>query len=135
MGTGAGFPGLVLNICGCDHIHLVEKDLKKVFFLREVSRQLQLNVNIHHTLIENCHFKDVKYFTARAFAPLSKLLNHVTNYQTQNIHCIFLKGKTSSHEIKEAEKKWQFDLQIYTSLTSSESCVLYLKNIKSKEKF
>ena len=77
MGSGAGFPGMVLAMLGVKEVHLIESDIRKATFLREVSRETQTPVTIHDKRVEDCDIPNLDVITARALAPLSDLLVHM----------------------------------------------------------
>jgi 16S rRNA (guanine527-N7)-methyltransferase len=129
FGTGAGFPGLVLNIAGANNITLVESIKKKCNFLIEVKEQLALSCTIKNERIESLTSLNNEIITARAVAPLSKLIALVYNQQQENTECFFFKGKNYQQEILEAKKIWKFNYKSYKSLTSKEGVILNISNI------
>ena len=118
LGSGAGFPGVVLAILGW-HVTCIESIGKKVSFLTEVKKQLNLdNLTIYHGRVENYIAtlpRGKKYiYTARAFAPLIKILDYVhkTDYEL-----FLLKGREISAEIDTAKQKYRFDFELFPSKT------------------
>jgi len=118
LGSGAGFPSVVLAIFGW-RVTATESIGKKVMFLNEVKKQLNLdNLEIYHGRVEDYIAalpKNKKYiFTARAFAPLIKILDYVskTNYEL-----FLLKGRDITNEINLAKTKYKFDFKLYPSRT------------------
>ncbi len=119
LGSGAGFPGVVLAILGWN-VTCVESIGKKVAFLTELKSKLDLpNLEIFHGRLENLipalTLNNKKYvFTARAFAPLIKILDYVslTNYRL-----FLLKGREVQNEINEAKKKYKFKYTLFPSKT------------------
>ena len=96
LGTGAGFPGLVIAIAAKQlfpklTIHLVESIAKKVSFLNMVKDTLELNAVIHHDRIENIKLKNVDIITSRALASLLKLLEYSIPFCNKNTKMLFLK--------------------------------------------
>ena len=75
MGSGAGFPGLVLAIMGAGKVHLVEADQRKATFLREAARVTGAGVEIHNKRLEELNVFPVEFIVARALAPTERLLN------------------------------------------------------------
>jgi len=131
LGSGAGFPGLVLALSRLEDLKviLVESDLRKSLFLENVSRETKVNVTVLTERIESLEGKikgDV--ITARALAPLSELLNYASPLMKKYSSCLFLKGKDAEKEIEEAQKKWEFDLEIFPSLTDSKGHLLKIKH-------
>ena len=105
FGSGAGFPGLILAMMGHKKIHLVESDQKKCTFLREVSMLSETHVTIHNSRIENLEYFDVDLITARALAPLNRLIDYVEAFVNKSStnqmlpKMLFLKGKLHRQEI------------------------------------
>jgi len=129
LGSGAGFPGVVLAILGW-HVTCVESIGKKVSFLTEVKNQLNLdNLTIYHGRVEDYIAKlprNNKYiFTARAFASLTKIINYVcsTNYEL-----FLLKGRNIMDEIDVAKQKYHFDFQLFPSKTGDGFIVIVKKD-------
>ena len=133
LGSGAGFPGLVLALSRPDDLHvtLVESDLRKSLFLENVSRETKVEVTVLSERIESLKGK-VKWdvITARALAPLSDLLDYAYPLMNEESVGLFLKGKDANKEIEEAQKKWEFDLEIFPSLTDSKGHLLKVKHPK-----
>ena len=135
IGSGAGFPGLVLAIERPNHdVHLIESDQKKCVFLKTVSRETDIPVTIHNGRIENIAQETDTYpdiVTARALASLDQLLALTEPWWRDNgaMQAIFLKGERAEEEIAEARKKYDFTLQQFTSQTDKAAQVLVLKEI------
>ncbi len=128
VGTGAGLPGMVLSILGFD-VTLIESNTKKVTFLKSVSRETG---KIIHDRCENIK-KKFDVITARAVTNLKDLIALTLHLSKKSSVFIFPKGKNWKKELLEAEKKYKFDVEIKKSLTSYESRILILKNIKCKK--
>jgi 16S rRNA (guanine527-N7)-methyltransferase len=129
IGAGAGFPGLVLAIIAKEHaphlkFTLVESDLRKCAFLREVARATETPLYIHADRIETLSVTNADVVSARALAPLEKLLEYAGNMRSDEGKCLFLKGNTCNTEIQAALKKWAFDPEKFTSLTDPSGVVL-----------
>lgn len=129
LGSGAGFPGLVLAIMGQVGIHLVESDLRKVQFLRDVARSLELQVEIHARRIEELPKGCADVVTARALAPLPRLLDLAAPLMGPESICLFLKGRRASDELTEVRKCWRMSAQSFPSLSDSSASVLKLWDI------
>lgn len=105
MGSGAGFPGLVLAILNkanngfLKDIFLVESDLKKCLFLKEVSRQLSVPVTVLNQRLETLSNISADVVTARALAPFEQLLQWGKSFITPHTTCLFLKGENSMSEL------------------------------------
>ncbi len=129
LGSGAGFPGMVLAILGVREVHLVESDIRKATFLREVSRETKTPVTIHDKRVEDCKIEGVDVVTARALATLPDLLAHLTQLAPAAMG-LFLKGAQAAEELEKAQKKYQCDAESFDSLTDPEARILRLKNIQ-----
>lgn len=138
LGSGAGFPGLVLAIARPDlEIHLIESDQKKCSFQKTVSRETNANSVIHNARIEDVFDKidsvpDI--ITARALASLNDLLQYCQPWMQKNpdLEMLFLKGAQYLQEVEEAQKKYDFEISALPSITSSEGYILHLKDVHKK---
>lgn len=132
LGSGAGFPGLVLAISQPEtlEVTLIESDRKKCFFLENVSRETKTKVKILNSRIENLHGSCGDIITSRALAPLPQLLNYAHSYMKEDSMCLFLKGKGVDVEIEKAQKKWEFALEIFPSLTDSKASILKITQLR-----
>lgn len=140
VGSGAGFPGLVLAILSATgavpppgfEVHLVEANGRKCAFLREVARRTGAEVTVHQKRVESLAPFAVDVITARACAPLPKLLDLVGHFIDDPQICpffLFLKGKTAREELTESAKKWKMRSEIFTSMTGADGVVLRLKDV------
>lgn len=143
LGSGAGFPGLVIAMLLAESsggsVDLIESSGKKCAFLREVVRETGLSasavkVSVHHSRIEHTlsNFKDISLITARALAPLSKLLEYTEGRIAGNTRALFPKGEKHALELQEAEKEWTFDAILHKSEISAESVILEIRNAVCK---
>ncbi len=130
LGSGAGLPGIVLSILGIPNVQLVESDQRKARFLAEVSRRLQLDTVIHNCRIEALPAMKPGIVTARALAPLPRLLDLALPYLGADGFCVFLKGRHWKDELTEAQKSWMMQSQISTSMTCASAAILKLWDIK-----
>ena len=125
LGSGAGFPGLVLAIMGVQGVELVESDQKKAVFLREAARETKTDVIVHARRIEDMAPDAADVVTARALAPLKRLLPLAKKFAEPHTICLFLKGTDVERELAEAARDWHL---WYTSHTSmSDSCATIIK--------
>ncbi|MFH1157875.1 MAG: 16S rRNA (guanine(527)-N(7))-methyltransferase RsmG [Pseudomonadota bacterium] len=131
MGSGAGFPGMVLAMMGVSEVHLIESDVRKATFLREVSRETQTKVFVHDDRVENTIIPDLDFVTARALAPLRDLLTMAGKLSTPHrpYTCLFMKGEKTDEEVVMARKRWNFKLETFPSITSPEGKILKISNI------
>ncbi len=106
LGSGAGFPGLVLAVLGAPEVHLIESDGRKCAFLREAARVTGTAVEIHHARIEALEPWPADVVVARACAPLPRLLAYAQPFLTVGSECLFLKGQDIDKELTIATKYW-----------------------------
>lgn len=134
LGSGAGFPGLVLAIMGVAEVHLIESDVRKATFLREVSRETMTKVFVHDDRVEETKIESLDFITARALAPLKDLLGMAEKLATPGhpVTCLFLKGEKTEEELLRAQKMWAFSLETFQSLTEKSGKVLKINNIVKK---
>ena len=129
LGAGAGLPGLVLAILlkgqAGVKVHLVESMAKRCRFLEAVATRLDLPVEIHNARAESLRLK-VDVVTARACAPLDRLLGFARPYMALGARGVFLKGADAAAEIAEARKLWRFTVQTRDSLSDSRGQVLLI---------
>jgi 16S rRNA (guanine527-N7)-methyltransferase len=137
LGSGAGFPGTVLASLGRNVI-CIESVGKKTRFLEELKRRLDLpNLTIINDRVEKFLARmpaagfETLVFTARAFAPLARILNYVAAARAPlgNIRIFLLKGANINSEIIEAEKEYKFDYELFPSKTG-DGFVIAIKNLK-----
>ncbi len=130
IGSGAGFPGLVLALLGVKNITLFERNTKKAGFLQEVIREFALPVEILNLTAEEYQGAPFDVITARALAPLEELLTLSRRMRKPSTICLFLKGKNLDAEIREAQKEWELpDLRRIPSLTDSSGAILRLTGV------
>jgi 16S rRNA (guanine527-N7)-methyltransferase len=106
FGSGAGFPALVIALLTNHTVHLIESDSKKCAFLQHVAQETGVSVHIHNTRIEKTPCIQADVITARACAPLEKLLEYAVPFSTKETTCLFLKGAEVESEIETAKKQW-----------------------------
>jgi 16S rRNA (guanine527-N7)-methyltransferase len=134
MGSGAGFPGLVLSMLGVREVHLIESDVRKATFLREVSRETKVAVTVHDTRVEDTEIAAIDVFTARALAPLKDLLVYMDRLTTPDhkAYGLFMKGLQAPEEIEKAAKIWNFDVDVYPSMTDLSGKIIKISNLSKK---
>ena len=130
LGSGAGFPGLVLAILGVEGVELIESDGRKCAFLAEASRVSGAPVTIHNQRIEALPPSPADAITARACAPLARLLHYAQPLWAPQTCMIALKGAHIDKELTEATKCWIMDVERYPSLTDHEAVVLCIRHLQ-----
>ena len=126
LGTGAGLPGILLSIIGYKNLHLVEKSPKKSAFLEDCKIRLGLNCTIHNQLVAEVSLSNTRYIVARAFAPISKILNLTKQMVTDQTQYVLLKGKSYLEELK-LVSNMSFSWKDFPSITSDESRIIVLQ--------
>jgi 16S rRNA (guanine527-N7)-methyltransferase len=127
LGSGAGLPGIILAILMKGRpgarVHLVESVAKRARFLSDVATSLDLPVTLHHARAESLKLK-VEVVTARACAPLSRLLGFAQPYMERGARGLFLKGQEVDAEIAGARAAWRFQAETLSSLSDPRGRVL-----------
>ena len=138
IGSGAGFPGLVLAIAAKDRkiplkIKLIDKSPKKVKFLKDLINKLQLDVEvINQNILEDPKKLLDDVFVARAFKPLKIILQLIHN-KANNWKKIFIfLGKTGKNELLQASKSWDIEYKQRESVTSNDSIIIEINRLKKK---
>jgi 16S rRNA (guanine527-N7)-methyltransferase len=131
LGSGAGFPGLVLAVMRGqgDPVHLVESDGRKGAFLREAARITGAPAVIHTSRIEALKIFEIGAVTARALAPVATLLALAEPFLTPSVQCLFLKGERLEDELTEAGKDWKMTLDRIPSVSDPNGFILSLKEV------
>lgn len=129
LGSGAGFPGLVLAVMGAPDVHLVESDARKCAFLREVARVTGTAITILNKRIEQVAPLAADVVTARALAPLDRLLGWAFPHLAEGGECLFLKGRGVEDELTASAKEWNITASRVSSLTDPGGLVLHLREV------
>lgn len=130
LGSGAGFPGLVLATIRPDlQVHLYEATAKKCAFLRESAKRMGVTVKVHNTRVEDLHPEIFDIVTARALAPLSLLLGYSHRFTGANTVCLFLKGQNLGPELTEASKYWKMKFSLVPSQTNPSAAIVVLREL------
>lgn len=137
IGSGAGFPGLVLAILDADEgreFHLVESSERKCAFLREANRIAGAGAIIHNERVEKLPGISADVATARAVAPLEKLLDYAISILSKRGQCLFLKGKIWREELTQARKRWIMKESHLESLSDPNGIILKLEAISRRDR-
>ncbi len=160
LGSGAGFPGLVLAILGAGDVHLVEADTKKIAFLREAAHITQTEVKLHNCRIEDLAPIPVDVLTARALAPLPRLLDLVEPFfqQAESVDpneqantkanklpnpaqgvprpegpmALFPKGRDAERELTDSAEKWMMRVEVFPSRSDPNGQIVRLSGLARK---
>jgi len=133
FGSGAGFPGIVLAILLRSRprarVHLIESMSKRCAFLAAVAGALELPVEVHNVRAEALRL-DVEVVTARACAPLSRLLGYAWPSLQRGALGLFLKGRAADDEIAQARAAWRFRVSAHASLSDPSGRVLAVSDVR-----
>ena len=138
IGSGGGMPGIIISIMiknqkNLTKVHLYEKSHHKSSFLRKVSRDLKLNTEIMQENIFEAQNLDSGTIMARAFKPLPIILDLVYKNFSSYKNLIVFMGKNGEKVLEETLIDWDFDFEKKKSITSEDSFLLNIKNIKKKK--
>jgi len=125
LGSGAGFPGLVLAILRGGPVHLIESDARKAAFLHEAVRATGAPAEVHNARAENLELR-ANVVTARACAPLDRLLGLALPLLAPGGICLFLKGARVEEELAVARRRWRMTVCRRRSRSAPEGVVLEL---------
>ena len=129
LGSGAGFPGLVVAMLAAEFapamvVRLVESDERKAAFLSTVARETGLAVDVLTTRIERLAPQQADVVSARALAPLADLIGMVEKHRRPGGIGLFPKGETVHNEIADASSRWRFDCKLIPSRTDPRATIL-----------
>jgi len=129
LGSGAGFPGLILAIATGMPFDLIEADQRKAAFLREAIRITGAPARVCAVRIESAKLAPAPLITARALAPLQKLLDLAAPFLSPGGHCLFLKGANVQTELTHAAAQWHMQVECLPSRTAPHACILRISNL------
>jgi len=141
LGSGAGFPGLIVAILQAGkpnfRMHLVESNRKKCAFLAEVARETKAPVDIHamriEELAESAQSLKPDVVSARALAPAPRLFELASPFFGPRTRGLFLKGREAEAELEAARAAWEFTSRLHPSLTSSSSHIVEVTALRPRE--
>tara|TARA_B100000212_G_scaffold315271_1_gene269364 strand:- start:33 stop:650 length:618 start_codon:yes stop_codon:yes gene_type:complete len=134
VGTGAGLPGIILEIIKNDYdmsfsTHLVEKSPKKGKFLEKANSFLDLDLKIHNCDVNSMNKKDFTTLISRAFKPMRNFLEIISNAQLKFKKIIMMKGENFMDEFIEAKKYFEINCDIHQSMTNPGSKLFVIKGV------
>ena len=137
LGSGGGLPAMVIAIIAQERatnlrFHLVESDSRKAAFLRIMAAELSLNVNVYQARAEALPSLQSDTVSARALAPLDKLLGYVHRHLHPSGVALLPKGRNHQAEINAARKIWSFDLDLVESVADQGAKILCVSQIQRK---
>lgn len=134
LGSGAGFPGLVLTAMRPDmQVSLFEATAKKCAFLREAAAAMGLDVAVVNARMEDAPAQAFDVVTSRACAPLPRLLGYAHRFTGPGTLCLFLKGQNLGEELTEAHKCWSMKASQRPSLSDPSGAILDVRELESHE--
>ena len=134
IGSGGGLPGLVIAILAKHDdqgvsVTLMESDQRKSVFLRTVIRELNLPAKVVTDRIELAEPVKADILSARALADLSMLMDFSERHLSQDGYALFQKGKNWQSEVQAAQESWQFEFEVFKSITDEDAVVLKIGGI------
>jgi 16S rRNA (guanine527-N7)-methyltransferase len=133
LGSGAGFPGLVIAIALDREVHLIESNGRKCAFLQEVARETGAPAKVRHGRIQDVEPWASRVITARALAPVTKLLGLAFPFlqlaSGEDPICLFLKGARAEEELTEAAKRWHMEIERFSSASGEAGAVLCIRGV------
>lgn len=137
LGSGAGFPGLVIALLAKDRgagvdVALVEADARKVAFLRNAALETGVEVSLRTDRVERMPPWGADVVSARALAPLSTLIGYAHRHLSQGGRTLLLKGRRYRSELTEANRSWHMKVAVQRSVTDAEGAVLTVTDIEER---
>lgn len=130
LGSGAGFPGMVIAIARPDIVvTMVESDRRKAAFLQATVAELGLRAVVLPSRIEAVAVAPARLVTARALAPLPGLLDYAAPVLAHGGVCLFLKGRTAEDELTAAAQDWQMNVERFASRTEPDAAILRISEL------
>jgi 16S rRNA (guanine527-N7)-methyltransferase len=134
LGSGGGFPGLVLSIATGVAFDLIESDRRKAAFLRTAIAETGADAKVHASRIEAADVAPAALVTARALAPLVRLLPLATRFLAAEGIGLFLKGARADEELTEASRHWTMTVDRRPSQTSDDGVILIVSGLHPKSR-
>ena len=132
LGSGGGFPGLVLAIATGVRLDLIESDRRKAAFLRSAVLETAAPATVHACRIEQADLPPARLITARALAPLPRLLPLASRLLAPDGVCLFLKGGRVDQELADAAAGWTMQVERTPSQTGGDGVILRLSDVRPK---
>ena len=135
IGSGAGFPGIIIKILMINdkiegNVVLIDKSPKKCKFLQDLSNKLSLMLKIENIRLEDYKFSKISTVVSRAFKKTVDTIDILFKNNEKIRNVILIKGKTYQQELDDAKKKYTFHVEKFRSITSDESYILKISDIK-----
>ena len=134
IGSGAGFPGLIIAAIAAEktpemHVTLVESDQRKCVFMQTAAREMGITVEIFAERIESLRPQNADIISARALAPLPNLLDFAEIHRNPNGICLFSKGANADSELTSTAASWHISVEKFPSMTDSQAVILRIGEI------
>lgn len=135
LGSGGGFPGLVIAALAREHkpklsVTLIESDQRKATFLRQTAQKLGLSVEVMAKRAESLPPQMADVVSARALAPLADLMELGSLHLKAEGVAVFPKGARHAEEVAEARRSWTFDLETLPSASDTDAAILIIRKIR-----
>ncbi len=131
LGSGAGFPGLVIAAARPDgHVTMMESVGKKCAFLRAAIDAADLSASVYQGRVESAPSSEADIVTARAFAPMPRLLEFASPWTKNGATGVFLKGERWKDELTDAKQSWSFAYEAIPSRTGGSGVILIVRELK-----
>lgn len=130
LGSGAGFPGLIVAMLHKGPVTLVEERRLRADFLRRAAAALGVEVDIRQARVERLPPAPFEVISARAFAPLARLLDLGTGLSTTNSVWILPKGRNAQTELEALDASWQGDFRLEASVTDPEARIIVATGVR-----
>lgn len=129
LGSGAGFPGLVISLLSGWTVHLIEKSAKKCAFMRQVIRETSAPAIVHQGRIEGLDLGQADVVTSRALAPTADLIEMSAPFLHEETEIWLLKGQHVDEELTKASISWNMQTEIINSLSDPTGRIVRIRNL------
>ena len=135
LGSGAGFPGLIVAILGKGRVTLIESRAKRIAFLQESARiaGVEDRVEVIGNRVETAPKRRYDVISARAFAPLPKLLQIAEPFTDKSTRFVLPKGRSAPEELAAARGSWQGEFRLVPSVTDSEAAIIVAEGVTPRK--
>ena len=134
LGTGAGFPGLIVAVLHKGPVTLVEERRLRADFLHRAAESLGVAAEIVAGKVERLPRRPFDVISARAFAPLSKLLDLAAPFADKSTRWVLPKGKSAAEELEASHASWQGMFELVPSVTDSEAAIIVAEGVTPRKK-
>ncbi|UWQ79302.1 16S rRNA (guanine(527)-N(7))-methyltransferase RsmG [Leisingera sp. S132] len=135
IGSGGGFPGLVVAILAADEapgmkVTLIESDQRKSAFLRTAARECGVPLSVISGRIERVEPQNANVLSARALASLEDLIEFADRHLASDGTAVFPKGENWKKEVDKTRQRWRFEMETARSLTEPEAVILKIRGVE-----